>query len=57
MILLAKLLNMKVVAEGAETREQVEELRKMTCTEIQGFYYARPMPEEEYLEYVRTHCG
>jgi len=52
-IMLAKLLNMKVVAEGVETREQVEELRNMNCDEIQGFYYAKPMPEEEFLKYVK----
>ena len=51
--MLAKLLNMKVVAEGVETREQVEELRNMNCDEIQGFYYAKPMPEEEFLKYVK----
>lgn len=52
-IMLSKLLNMKVIAEGAETKEQVDELRKMKCDEIQGFYYARPMPEDEFEEYVR----
>lgn len=54
-IMLAKLLHMRVVAEGAENREQIEELREMHCDEIQGFYYARPMPEEEFLDYLRTH--
>ena len=51
-IMLSKLLNMKVVAEGVETKEQVEELKKMQCDEIQGFYYAKPMPEDEFVEYV-----
>ena len=52
-IMLSKLLNMKVVAEGVETKEQVEELKKMKCDEIQGFYYAKPMPEEEFVEYMK----
>ena len=52
-IMLSKLLNMKVVAEGVETEEQIIELRKMNCDEIQGFYYAKPMPEKEFTEYVK----
>lgn len=52
-IMLAKLLKMKVVAEGVETKEQIEELRKMKCDEIQGFYYAGPMPEKEFAAYER----
>lgn len=51
--MLAKLLKMKVVAEGAETKEQIVELRKMKCDEIQGFYYAGPMPEKEFAAYER----
>lgn len=52
-IMLSKLLNMKVVAEGVETEEQIIELRKMNCDEIQGFYYAKPMSEKEFTEYVK----
>lgn len=52
-IMLSKLLNMKVIAEGVETEEQIIELRKMNCDEIQGFYYAKPMPEKEFTEYVK----
>ena len=52
-IMLSKMLNMKVLAEGVETKEQLELLRKMKCDEVQGFYYARPMPETEFVQYVR----
>lgn len=52
-IMLSKLLNMKVVAEGVETEEQIIELRKMNCDEIQGFYYAKPMSEKEFTEYAK----
>ena len=51
-IMLSKLLNMQVLAEGVETKDQLEELRKMKCDEVQGFYYARPMPEDEFVAYV-----
>lgn len=52
-VMLARLLKMKVIAEGVETKEQIEVLRKMKCDEIQGFYYAGPMPEKEFAVYER----
>ena len=48
-IKLSKDLNMRVLAEGVETKEQLDILRKIKCDEIQGFYYARPMPEVEFV--------
>ena len=41
-------LRLKVVAEGAETGEQVEFLRTQLCDEVQGYYFGRPMPGEEF---------
>lgn len=52
-IKLSKALNMRVLAEGVEITEQLDVLRKIKCDEIQGFYYARPMPEAQFIEYVR----
>lgn len=49
-IWLAKKLNIRVVAEGIETEEQVEFLKKLECEMIQGYYYARPMPRAEFKE-------
>lgn len=40
----------KVVAEGVEKLQQVEYLRLVGCDYIQGFYYYRPMPEDQFLE-------
>ena len=53
-ILLSKVLKMQVVAEGVETKEQLEELRNLQCDEIQGFYFARPMPEKDFIEYIES---
>lgn len=47
-ISLAKQLNMKIVAEGVEKKEQVDFLAKQECDMIQGYYFAKPMPAEEY---------
>ena len=45
---LAKKLNMRIVAEGIETREQVDFLAEKECDLIQGYYFAKPMPVEEF---------
>ncbi|MBQ2115515.1 MAG: EAL domain-containing protein, partial [Lachnospiraceae bacterium] len=38
----------KVVAEGVETAEQLEFLKSVDCDMIQGYYFYKPMPEEEF---------
>lgn len=45
-------LKMKVVAEGVEQAQQVDILRKMNCDIIQGYYYSKPLPLPELLEYI-----
>ncbi len=47
---LAKQLGLEVVAEGVETREQLEVLRGLSCPVIQGYFYSRPLPEKRILE-------
>ena len=51
----ANRLGLTTVAEGVETREQLEFLRTCDCKKIQGYIFAKPMPAEEYLELCRTH--
>ena len=47
-ISLAKKLGMEIVAEGIETREQVDFLAKQNCDLIQGFYFSKPLPVSEF---------
>ena len=49
-IKLAKKLGMQIVAEGIETREQVDFLAEQHCDLIQGFYFAKPLPVAEFEE-------
>ncbi len=51
----ANRLGITTVAEGVETREQLEFLRTCDCKKIQGYIFAKPMPEDDYLELCRTH--
>jgi EAL domain-containing protein (putative c-di-GMP-specific phosphodiesterase class I) len=45
-IQMARSLNLKTLAEGVETREQLDYLRNEHCEEVQGYYYARPLPPD-----------
>lgn len=47
-IYIAKSLNMKVISEGVEQLQQVKYLRKMGCNIFQGYYFAKPMPIEDF---------
>ena len=49
-IQLARSLDMRVVAEGVEKKEQVEFLASQGCDMIQGYYFAKPMPVAEFVE-------
>lgn len=49
---MAKWLNLPVIAEGVERREQVDFLHSVGCEYVQGFYFARPMPVSDYEKLV-----
>ena len=50
---LARWMNLGVVAEGVETKEQLERLREIGCDYVQGYYFARPMPCAEFEQLLR----
>ncbi len=49
-VALGRALDLKIVAEGVETREQQEYLTRLGCTSLQGFLLGRPMPAAQFLE-------
>ena len=52
-IRLARALNMRTVAEGVEEKDQVDFLAEQGCDMIQGFYFAKPMPKNEYEQRLK----
>lgn len=51
-ISMARDLNLRVVAEGVETEEDAAYLRQLGCNEVQGYYFARPLPTDEFAAYL-----
>lgn len=52
-VAMADKLGLELLAEGVETEEQVELLRKIGCDNVQGYYYAKPMPVEDFFELLQ----
>ncbi|REL25441.1 EAL domain-containing protein [Thalassotalea euphylliae] len=50
---LGKQLDLKVIAEGIENLEQEAHLVAQGCDEVQGFYYAKPMPADDFLAFLK----
>lgn len=54
-IVMADRLGLKIIAEGVETEEQMMFLRQRGCCEMQGYYFARPMPAENLEAFLSHH--
>ena len=56
-VTLGHALNLKVIAEGVETIEHQKFLIEQGCDEVQGFRYSRPVPEEDFVKFVKAYSG
>ena len=44
-------MNMEIVVEGVETEKLVQLFKELECEYIQGYYYSKPIPKDEFIEY------
>jgi diguanylate cyclase (GGDEF)-like protein len=56
-ISMAHRMGLKTIAEGVETQAQFVKLKELGCDYIQGFYFSRPLPKEEFERYLMDHKG
>ncbi|GBE41615.1 cyclic di-GMP phosphodiesterase Gmr [bacterium BMS3Bbin09] len=56
-VTLAHSLDMKVIAEGVETEEQLEKLKKLGCEYIQGFFYSKPLEMKMFEDLLKQSGG
>jgi len=52
---LSELFNIVVIAEGVETQEQLDKLKELGCRYCQGYYFSKPIPQEEFLQFLINH--
>ncbi|MFS0688569.1 GGDEF and EAL domain-containing protein [Sporosarcina sp. 179-K 8C2 HS] len=52
---LAEMLGLQTIGEGVETKQQWEILKEFGCSELQGFYFSRPVPVDEINEMIRKY--
>lgn len=48
-------MELQIVSEGIETEEQLQTMESLNINYIQGFYFSKPLPEQEFLEFLRVH--
>ena len=53
-IAMGKSLSLTVVAQGVETKDQAEFLRTHACDELQGFYFKRPLPADQFTRLLEA---
>ena len=47
-------MNMEIVSEGIETKEQYKVMEDLGIRYIQGYYFSKPLPEEEFIQFLQS---
>mgnify|MGYP002855264946 CR=1 FL=1 len=55
MIEIARLLDVPVIAEGVEEKQQMDRLKEIGCDIIQGYYFSRPLPSKDFEELIKKY--
>ena len=50
-------MELKIVSEGVETKEQMETIVALGIDYIQGYYFSKPLPEDEFLHFIEEQNG
>lgn len=50
-------MNMKIVVEGIENEQLVEQFSELQCEYIQGYYYSKPIPKQEFISFIQKAVG
>ncbi len=53
-IKMIKAMNMQIVVEGIETENMVKQFTDLQCEYIQGYYYSKPVPKDEFVEFIQS---
>jgi diguanylate cyclase (GGDEF)-like protein/PAS domain S-box-containing protein len=53
-VALGKSLKIRTIAEGVETKQELDFLRKLECDEIQGYYFSEPLSNEEFVKWINS---
>jgi len=55
-VAMAKSLDLSTVAEGVETKEQLDLMKQLGCDQIQGYYFSPPLDSEKFLSFYKAHA-
>lgn len=55
-IKMIKRLDMKIVVEGVETEEMLNTFTELECDYIQGYYFSKPLPRDQFVEYISNYA-
>jgi len=56
-VVLGQSLGIEVIAEGVETQYQYDYLKSIGCDQLQGYYYSKPLPEQQFEQYLLAQIG